>query len=92
MNLVGLLSPPGEDDREPLLPVPALFEVALEPAVEDHGDLLGTVLPVGCQPRQQRRPSGLQFPGVQFLQLRGLADQVVAIDNEMQGHMLRLAE
>ncbi len=73
--------------EHPPLSVPGLFEVAPQPAVEDHGDLLGTALPVGRQPRQQRRPPGLQFPGVQLLQLRGLADQVVAIDNEMQGHI-----
>ena len=41
---------------------------------------------IGRQQLQQRLPAMLQIPAIQAAQLRGLTDQIVPVDDDVNGH------
>jgi hypothetical protein len=69
--------------------IPAFPEAAPLPAVKNHGDfVLDAPSAIVCQGLEQGFPARFQIPGIYQTKPRGLADEVVAVNNQVYCHNL----
>ncbi len=76
-------TPVRKDHRDAFVPVSIRGESRCPRTVENHGNFMGFYTFVSGQQVQQRFSPGLEIQAVQPAQVRGLANEIVAVDDDM---------
>jgi hypothetical protein len=90
-HLVGPLAPPGINHPYSLMHIAAFPQATPLPTVKNHGDfVLGAPPAIIRQGLEQGFPARLQVPGIYQTKPGGLADEVVAVNDQVYCHNLLL--